>query len=61
MSASGLDTLAAIQTRQSTRESVTKPMPKEALETIIDAGRHAPTAMNEQPWELVVVLHRESF
>lgn len=50
-----MDTLTAIENRHSTRAYTSKPIPREILERIIDAGRRAPTAMNDQPWEFVVV------
>ncbi|MGE5609889.1 MAG: nitroreductase family protein [Bacillota bacterium] len=53
-----MDALTAIATRHSTREFVDKPIPKAVLEQIVDAGRRAPTARNEQPWEFVVVTDR---
>ncbi|HEX2971095.1 MAG TPA: nitroreductase family protein [Tepidisphaeraceae bacterium] len=53
-----MDALAAIAARHSTREFTDKSIPKPTLEQIIDAGRLAPTARNEQPWEFVVVTDR---
>jgi nitroreductase len=54
-----MDALAAIAARHSVRKFVSKPVPKDVLERIVDAGRLAPTARNEQPWEFVVVTDRE--
>jgi len=51
-----MDTLTAISTRHCSREFLAdKPIPREILEKIIDAGQRAPTARNEQPWHFVVV------
>jgi nitroreductase len=50
-----METLAAIAMRHSTREFLGKPIPRDVIEKIIDAGSQAPTARNEQPWEFVVV------
>lgn len=44
----------AIYTRRSIRKYEEKPIPKEALEQIIDAGRVAPSAKNRQPWKYLV-------
>lgn len=55
-----METLKAIASRYSTRRFLDRPVPKEILEKIVDAGRVAPTARNEQPWEFVVVTQRES-
>ncbi len=51
-----MDTFEAIAARHSTREYTDRPVPREIMEKIIDAGRRAPTARNEQPWEFVVVM-----
>ena len=50
-----MDALTAIAERHSTRQFTPKPVPQPLLEQIVDAGRLAPTAMNEQPWVFVVV------
>lgn len=50
-----MDALTAITKRHSTRAFTAEPIPRELLEKIVDAGRLAPTARNEQPWEFVVV------
>ena len=54
-----MDTLTAIAARHSVRKFISRPVPKDVLEKIVDAGRLAPTARNEQPWEFVVVTSRE--
>ncbi|HRY28413.1 MAG TPA: nitroreductase family protein [Elusimicrobiota bacterium] len=50
-----MDALEAIARRYSERSYTSKPVPKDVLEKIVDAGRRAPTARNVQPWEFVVV------
>jgi len=50
-----MDTLEAIRTRRSIRKYRTDPVPRELIETVIDAGRLAATGGNRQPWEFVVV------
>ncbi len=50
-----MDALTAIRTRRSVRKFSRKPIPKDILEQMVDAGRLAPTARNEQPWEFVVL------
>ena len=54
-----MDALEAIATRHSTRAYTNKPVPKETLEKIVDAGRRSATARNVQPWEFVVVTNSE--
>jgi nitroreductase len=45
-----------IRTRESIRNyDPEKPVPKEILEKILDAGRYAPSACNIQPWKFLVV------
>jgi nitroreductase len=50
-----VDLMEVIRTRRSVRKYQDKPIAKELLETIVDAGRLAATARNEQPWEFIVV------
>ena len=54
-----MDALTAIAARRSVRKFNSKPVPKDILEKIVDAGRLAPTARNEQPWEFIVVTDRD--
>jgi nitroreductase len=45
-----------IRTRESVRNyDPNRPVPKEILEKIIDAGRLAPSARNCQPWKFLVI------
>ena len=45
-----------IHTRESIRDyDPEKPVKKEVLNKILDAGRMAPSACNYQPWEFLVV------
>ena len=48
-----------IKKRHSVRKYLDKSISKEILKEMVDAGRLAPTARNEQPWEFVVVTERE--
>ena len=49
----------AIAARHSCRAYADKPATREQLEKIVAAGRLAPTALNVQPWEMVVVTDAE--
>ena len=51
----GKDMLELILKRQSDRRYSNKPVEREKLERIMDAGRMAPSACNAQPWKFVVV------
>ena len=53
-----MDFFKTVEERCSTRKFSGGPVPREALEAIVDAGRLAPTARNEQPWEFVAVTDR---
>lgn len=54
-----MDTFDAIRKRISVREYSDKLIEREKLEKIADAGRLAPTARGEEPWEFIVVTERE--
>jgi nitroreductase len=45
----------AIRQRRSIRSYEAKPVPREMLKAVIDAANEAPSAMNSQPWRLVVI------
>lgn len=51
----GKEILELIISRQSDRKYDNKPVEKEKLERIIEAGRMAPSACNAQPWKFIVV------
>ena len=50
-----MDVMEAILDRRSIREFQDKPIEKEKLERVLEAGRQAPSAGNGQPWRIVVV------
>jgi nitroreductase len=51
----GKKILDLIISRQSDRKYSDKPVEKEKLDRIIEAGRMAPSACNAQPWKFIVV------
>ena len=57
------EVLKAIKTRRSVRAYESKKIPREIVNTIIEAGNQAPSGMNSQPWRFVVVedeaLHKK--
>lgn len=55
-----MDLLEAIRTRRSIRNYTGDPIPRQDLETILDAGRLAPSGHNEQPWDFIVVTERDA-
>lgn len=50
-----MDAIDAIRARRSVRKYIKASIPREQLETLVDCGRLAATAVNRQPWEFVVV------
>ncbi len=50
-----MDAIEALKTRRSVRKFRSEGVDRSLIEDIIDCGRLAATARNEQPWEFVVV------
>jgi len=53
-----MDALEAIRTRRSIRNFTGDPIPRQDLETLIDAARLAPSGHNEQPWDFIIITDR---
>jgi nitroreductase len=54
-----MDLLPEIDKRVSIRTFKDTPVPKEAVERILEAGRLAPSAKNRQPWRFIVIQDKE--
>jgi nitroreductase len=54
-----MDLFKAIQERRSIRAFKPDPIPKDRIEEILRLTIHAPSAINLQPWELIVVIGEE--
>jgi nitroreductase len=54
-----MDLIKAINERKSVRAFRHDPVPRETLEEILRLTIHAPSAINLQPWEFVVVMGEE--
>ncbi|MFP4501830.1 MAG: nitroreductase family protein [Candidatus Hydrogenedentota bacterium] len=54
-----MDAIEALRARRSVRAYKDTPVDSAHLETIVDCGRLASSARNEQPWEFVVVTDAE--
>ncbi|MFA4911807.1 MAG: nitroreductase [Desulfobacteria bacterium] len=50
-----MDIVEAIKTRKSIRNFKPDPVPKETLREILEIASRAPSAMNTQPWEFIVL------
>ena len=56
---SAMDLVKVIKERRSTRAYKPDPIPKERIEDILRLTIHAPSAINLQPWEFIVVTGEE--
>jgi 5,6-dimethylbenzimidazole synthase len=54
-----MDLFAAIKGRRSCRNFLTDPIDEATLEKIIEAGTWAPSPMNAQPWDFIVITGPE--
>jgi nitroreductase len=54
-----MDAIEAILSRKVQRAFSNQPVEAEKLSTIVEAGRHAMSARNLQPWQFIVVRDRE--
>src|SRR3984957_10395485 len=52
--------LEVILSRKVQRTFSDRPVEREKLSKIVDAGRHAMSARNMQPWQFVVIQNRDS-
>jgi nitroreductase len=53
-----METWDAITARRNVRSFEDRPLPDDALDRILEAGRRAPSSRNWQPWDYVVVTDR---
>lgn len=54
-----MDFKKLITKRHSVREYKNLPVDRELIEEVLDAGRMAPSAVNYQPWEFIVIRDNE--
>src|SRR5437868_550205 len=50
----------AIRTKRAIRNFTDQPLPEEAVQAILDAGRRAQSSKNTQPWQFVAVRDKET-
>jgi nitroreductase len=60
MEAPSMDALEAILSRRVQRAFSDQPVARETLSKIVEAGRHAMSARNMQPWNFVVIQNRDT-
>lgn len=54
-----MDTRAAIISRTSVREYSSRPIDRQALESLVDAGRMAPSARAVEPLDFIVIEDKD--
>ena len=54
-----MEVLEAIRTRRAIRHYTNKPVPPELIEKLLEAARWAPSSVNSQPWEFIVITDPE--
>ena len=54
-----MDTWTAITARRNVRRYTDEPLPPADVNRVLEAARRAPSAMNKQWWDLVLVTDRE--
>jgi nitroreductase len=54
-----MNTIDAIRTKRSVRQFTDEPVSEEVIRKILDAGRHAQSSKNEQPWTFLLIQDRE--
>ena len=55
-----MNAIQAMQSRRSIRTYTSQPIDRTIIEEIVDCARLAPTAMNDQPWEFVVITEKSA-
>lgn len=55
-----MDAIQALKTRRSVRAFQSRPVARELLIDLVDCARLAPTAMNQQVWEFVIVTNPQA-
>ncbi|MBN2110834.1 MAG: nitroreductase [Methanosarcinaceae archaeon] len=53
-------TIDTILSRRSVREFTKEKVSREDIETILNAGRWAPSGLNNQPWKFIVIQNEET-
>ena len=54
-----MNVIEAIQSRRSTRAFLDSPVERKSIEELLTLATNAPSAINMQPWEIVVVSGEE--
>ena len=54
-----MEVFEAIKGRRSCRSFLPDPIPENDLEKVLDAANWAPSPLNSQPWEFIVITAKE--
>jgi nitroreductase len=54
-----MDVIKAIKGRRSIRKFKNKPIDKEKIKRILEAGRWAPSGLNNQPWKFCLIKNKD--
>ena len=54
-----MDIIGIITSRRSIRRFTPDPVPEDLVERVLEAGRWAPSGLNNQPWRFAIVRDRE--
>lgn len=54
-----MDTLDAIRTKRSVRRFTGDAVTEDVIRKILDAGRHAQSSKNDQPWTFILIQDKE--
>jgi predicted oxidoreductase (fatty acid repression mutant protein) len=54
-----MDLFAAIKGRRSCRNFLPEPISEDTIEKILEAATWAPSPLNSQPWEFIVITNQE--
>lgn len=55
-----MDIFSIIKERRSCRAFLPEPIPEETISMILEAAVWAPSPMNAQPWEFIVITSQET-
>ena len=55
-----MDVVEAIKNRRSIRQFIPEDVPSDVIEKILDCGRFAPTAGNNQPWKFLILKKKNN-
>ena len=54
-----MDVFEAVRTVLAVRQYDSRPVPRDTIDRVVEAGRLTASSMNRQPWHFVVVTERE--